>query len=99
MLCDFWFSDLGLDNILESRIEIRIINALRMTKLLVVFYLNMMCLDMLGIVLCGVPSMDQKSVSDKQYETPSTDRRLVSQLLNPIFVKLWDDRSGLRSVE
>ena len=65
MLCDLWFSDLGLDSILESRIKIRIINALRMTKLLVVFYLNMICLDMLGIVLCGVPSMDQKSVSDK----------------------------------
>ena len=51
MLCVLWFSDLELDRLVESRIEIGIIEALGMTKWCIVCYMNMICLDMLEIVL------------------------------------------------
>ena len=49
----FVFSELGLDGLLESRIEIALIEALEMTKWCVDCYMNTMCHNLLKIFHYG----------------------------------------------
>ena len=71
----FTIFNLRLDDLLESRIEIAIIQALGMTKWLVKFFMNIICHNLLEIVLWGGNNVLSKFFSDRLYETPFTDSR------------------------